>query len=324
MPEDEQQPHRGQCRNRICNLADVVEQTIETPEQTAERKAVRGGTVPERVAYTNARREASAGRDAERFRLAAELSESSELTIPQEKGFLALPPGTLDPEVSAIVEHAGSLIDSIGHDGLFERGAKGGFIARGFLPPESLELGSPYLDFALSERVVGPVSAYLGVVPVLVDIDVWYSAHHPKAPKSSQLWHLDHADTTQMKVWIHVGEIDELSGPLTVLDAAASDRLADEFDYNFGESYRLPDDAVPAAGQVAFTGPPGTVDFLDTSRCFHFGSRVSAEGSPRRIVVVQYLTPYSFKFADHRNQADFRHLATDESTPLERLVLGAD
>jgi hypothetical protein len=39
--------------------------------------------------------------------------------------------------------------------------------------------------------------------------------------------------------------------------------------------------------------------------------------------VFQYLTPYSFKFADHRNQAGFRHLATAESTPLERLVLGA-
>jgi hypothetical protein len=40
--------------------------------------------------------------------------------------------------------------------------------------------------------------------------------------------------------------------------------------------------------------------------------------------VFQYLTPYSFKFADHRNQAGFRHLAKAGSTPLDRLVLGAD
>ena len=74
---------------------------------------------------------------------------------------------------------------------------------------------------------------------------------------------------------------------------------------------------------MALSGPAGTVDFVDTSRCFHFGSRVDADGRPRRIAVFQYLTPYSFKFADHRNQAGFRHLATAGSTPLERLVLGA-
>jgi hypothetical protein len=305
-------------------VAAVAEQTVvETPEETAERKAVRNGTVAEREAYAGRRRDANAARDADRVRLAAELAERSELTIRPEDGYLSVPPGTLDPQVAAIVEHAGALIDSIGHDALLEQGTKGGFIARGFLPEESLQPGSPYLDFALDERVVGPVAGYLGVVPVLTDVDVWYSAHHPKAPKSSQLWHLDHADTTQIKVWVHVDEIDELSGPLTLVGAADSSEIADANDYDYGDSYRLADDAVSADRCVALAGPAGTVDFVDTSRCFHFGSRVSAEGRPRRIAVFQYLTPYAFKFADHRSQAGFRHLATDGSTPLERLVLGA-
>jgi hypothetical protein len=305
-------------------VAVVVEQTVvETPEETAERKQIRSGTIAEREAYAVRRRRTNAGRDAERVRLAAELAERSELAIPLERGYLSVPPGTLDPEVAEIVEQAGGLIDSIGHDALLEQATKGGFIARGFLPEESLLLGSPYLDFALDERVVGPVAAYLGVVPVLTDVDVWYSAHHPKAPKSSQLWHLDHADTTQIKVWIHVDEIDALGGPLTVLPADGSTRVAEANDYDFDDSYRLADDAVPAEECVALAGPAGTVDFVDTSRCFHFGSRVDAEGRPRRIAVFQYLTPYSFKFADHRNQAGFRHLASSDSTSLERLVLGA-
>ena len=305
-------------------VAAVVEQTVvETPEETAERKAARSGTVAEREAYVGRRREANADRDADRNHLAAELAERAGLTIRPDDGYLTVPPGTLDPEVAAIVEHGAALIDSIGHDALFEQGSKGGFIARGFLPEEATQLGSPYLDFALDERVVGPVAAYLGVVPVLTDVDIWYSAHHPKAPKSSQLWHLDHADTTQVKVWVHLGEIDELSGPLTLVGAAESSQIADANDYDFGDSYRLADDAVHTDRCVALAGPAGTVDFVDTSRCFHFGSRVSAEGLPRRIAVFQYLTPYSFKFADHRNQAGFRQLATAGSTPLERLVLGA-
>jgi hypothetical protein len=35
-----------------------------------------------------------------------------------------------------------------------------------------------------------------------------------------------------------------------------------------------------------------------------------------------YLTPYSFNYADHREQASFRTLAVDASSELERLVLG--
>jgi hypothetical protein len=302
----------------------VVEQiAAETPEENAERKAIRERTIPEREAYTSRRRELHVERDAARLALVAELGGSSELLIAPEQGYLTVPPGTLDPEVAAIVADAGALIDSIGHDALVERGMKGGFVAKGFLPEASFELGSPYLDFALGEQVVGPVAAYLGVVPILDEIDIWYSAHAPKAPKSSQLWHLDHADTTQIKVFVHVDEIDSLSGPLTALDADASAKLADALDYDFGESYRIADDAVPEEQCVTFAGPAGTVDFVDTSRCFHFGSRVSAEGRPRRIVVFQYLTPYAFKFWDHRQRAHFRHLATAGSTPLERLVLGA-
>jgi len=305
-------------------VAVVVEPiAAETPEETARRKATREGTIAEREAFTDLRRTENTARDTERIRLAADLGEGSELTIERDQGFLTVPPGTLDPEVDAVVRDAGALIDSIGHEALMASGAKGGFIARGFLPEEAFELGSPYLDFALSERVVGPVAGYLGVVPVLTDVDVWYSAYHPKRPKSSQLWHLDHADTTQIKVWIHVDRIDELSGPLTVLPAGASGELAEANDYDFGESYRLADDAVPVEQCVALAGPAGTVDFVDTSRCFHFGSRVDAEGRPRRIVVFQYLTPYSFKFVDHRNQARFRELASAGSTSLERLVLGA-
>ena len=238
-------------------VAEVVEQAIaETPEETAERKAARSGTIAEREAYAVRRREANAERDAERVRLAAELGERSELAIPPEHGYLSVPPGTLDPQVAAIVEHAGGA-DRLDRPRRAPRaGTKGGFIARGFLPEESLQLGSPYLDFALDERVVGPVAAYLGVVPVLTDIDVWYSAHHPKAPKSSQLWHLDHADTTQIKVWIHVDEIDALSGPLTVLRRRRLHRRSPRpNDYDFGDSYRLADDAVPADRCVALDGP---------------------------------------------------------------------
>ena len=72
----------------------------------------------------------------------------------------------------------------------------------------------------------------------------------------------------------------------------------------------------------AFEGPAGTVDFVDTSRCFHFGSRVSEGGTPRRVALFHYLTPYAFKYTDHRKQAPFRKLAEGADGELAQLVLG--
>ena len=67
----------------------------------------------------------------------------------------------------------------------------------------------------------------------------------------------------------------------------------------------------------------GTVDFIDTCRCFHMGSRTAPGADPRRIFYCAYVTPYSFNFADHRDEAPFRRLASEAGTELERLVLGA-
>src|SRR6185503_10305105 len=112
---------------------------------------------------------------------------------------------------------------------------KGGYLAQDLLDPQTTPFDSPYLRFALNETVVAPIAEYLGVLPVFNTFDIWYSAHAPNAPRSSQLWHLDIADMAQIKVWVHCSDIGERSGPLTVLDAAASNEVVDRLDYNFDE-----------------------------------------------------------------------------------------
>ena len=71
----------------------------------------------------------------------------------------------------------------------------------------------------------------------------------------------------------------------------------------------MTDEAVTAAvgsDRTVLDGPRGTAHFVDTSRCFHFGSRVQAGAPPRQLVVFQYLTPYAFEFQeDHRREAPY-------------------
>jgi hypothetical protein len=129
-------------------------------------------------------------------------------------------------------------------------------------------------------------------------------------------------------VWIHLQDVIPESGPLTVLDASLSESFAEEIGYDSSVEYRIPDEKVESFARddslTLFEGPAGTIDFVDTSRCFHFGSRVE-EGSPvRRVFFAKYVTPYAFKFKeDHREEAPFRDLASRSSSELESLVLGA-
>ncbi len=283
------------------------------------------GPFRERRAWNEARQEELRDRDAARYRLAEERSADARLAIPYEQGFAVYPPGSVE-SAGDVVAAGNALIDSIGHDALADK-AKKGFMANGFIPESELRLGSPYLRFALGDDVVGAICAYLGFVPVLWRVDVWYSFHRTDTPRGSQLWHLDHADTTQAKVFVHLDEVTATSGPLSAVDAASSDRLGDQVGWVYDDGRRVTDDqvidAVGADSIIRFEGPAGTVDFVDTSRCFHFGSRVDPNGTPRRLFMAQYLTPYALKFRDHRDVAPFRGLASDASSELEALLLGA-
>ncbi|HEY5616822.1 MAG TPA: hypothetical protein VIK60_02700 [Vicinamibacterales bacterium] len=81
-----------------------------------------------------------------------------------------------------------------------------------------------------------------------------------------------------------------------------------------------------AAARELMADPPftiGTVCFVDTTQCFHFGSRVKHGVAPRLVTMIQYLTPSSFMLPrDHRAGSPYRHLATPDRSRSQRLVLG--
>jgi hypothetical protein len=287
------------------------------------------GTIAQLRARTGARREEWRERDEKRIRAARELAARTELSIPPEEGFLVVPPEAV-PEAAPVVAAANELIDSLGHDRLIRKyNKRNDTMARGFLRADARDPDSPYMQFALSESVIAPAAAYLGLVPILFSIDVWYS---PPASESgfrnAQLWHADGDDTSQVKVWIHLNDIGPESGPLTILPAKRTHAFADEIGYDTSVEYRIPDEKVGSlvsnAEIVQLAGPIGTVDFVDTSNCLHLGSRVEPNAPARRIFMAQYLTPYAFKFEhDHREEAPFRDLAVSGQSELESLVLGA-
>jgi hypothetical protein len=288
-------------------------------------KYYRGGTDARRDTYVNLRQRMDRAGFEARRQAAQQSTSQAGFEIPREQGFKVFPPGTFS-EVDEVVRAAQQRIANIAPEKL--QGGKSQ-LKTGLLDMSTLSLDSPHLRFALREDVLAAVAKYLGVAPVLAHIDVWYSIHEGGALKNKHLYHCDWEDTSQIKIFVYGSDVLEESGPLVVMGADTSKFVRDKLGYTYvGERQRVQDEEVAALvgdkDQYPVIGPVGTCAFVDTSRCFHFGSRVEAAGTARLVTNFQYLTPYAFELPLNYSEAvPFRHLATPELSPLQRLALGA-
>jgi hypothetical protein len=300
----------------------MAEHTSTAGLRTRVNKAfrVRGDSV--RQIYFTARKAERFLRDGPR-RAAFRRLPSAALAIPDARGFLVLPPGRF-PEADTIVRDArAALADYDEHTPPEGRNNKRFLV--NVLDSSTLTLDSAIVRLALREDVLAAVSRYLGVVPFLSAISVFHSDTVDERLTSSQLHLCDVDDVTQVKIFVYCSDVDERSGPLTVVSAAGSERVRRHTGYQYRQ--RLTDaqvrDVLGAAGEHAILGPTGTIAFVDTSRCFHYGSRVALDAPPRLVTMIQYQTPYSFMVPTSAQASlPFRRLIDPSLTGLQRLVLG--
>jgi hypothetical protein len=281
---------------------------------------VKGASV--RRVYFNARRAERFLRDAPR-RAAMRTLPATSNTIDRERGFQVSPPGRF-AETASIVAEARAALDRFNGTAPASGKNRKRFL-QNVLDPSHLAATSAIVRFALRDDVLATVSGYLGTVPFLTTIAVFHSDTVEGDPTSSQLHHCDGDDVTQVKIFVYCTDVDDRSGPLTVLDAATTARIQRHTGYQFRQ--RLADEQVRSlTGDSlghAIVGPAGTTVFVDTSRCFHFGSRVARDAPARLVVMIQYQTPYSFMLPTSAQATlPFRRLIAPPLGRLQRLVLG--
>jgi hypothetical protein len=167
---------------------------------------------------------------------------------------------------------------------------------------------SATLDLAFNPKLISNIAAYFGMFPVLWDISVLHSVPTDGAPPSysyshsnsysgSQLWHRDAEDYINLKLFYLLDYVDLASGPTTVLPLAASTAIAEKLDYCQG--IKLSDSPVfddLRSEQIVLTGSPNDSFFVDTDRCFHYGSRISGPTKERYVLLLHYVTPYCLYF----------------------------
>lgn len=190
-----------------------------------------------------------------------------------------------------------------------------------------------FLDFVLSPPVLKVAASYLRQCPLLsrtrppgVRMVESSSKYDPEAGgpyRDSQLYHRDLHDSPLLYVIVLVRDVTERSGPFTFLAGSASDRVAKATgDGKRGRPYRLSDEEVYSHvapdEAISMTLPRGTVLFIDSSRCFHYGSR--------DCVVPRYQVMYAFTSACRTDLSEYlmkakRYPVREGDPTLRKLAL---
>jgi len=243
--------------------------------------------------------------------------------IPEREGYLIWPTECNPAHVDAAIAEAAARFEPK------REGTTGGEPRQALftrvLAPGELGPDSPLLRLACDPALVGVVAGYMGQVPLLDSICLWYSPNSTLLSNrtSSQYFHIDPTGDREVKVFVNLNAVTSDAGPLTLVPAEASRRLDPFFGPTSGcLSDELIEKHVGPGRAVQLIGPPGTISFADTSSCFHLGSRPGS--SERRLLHFHYVSPYAPRYPLlGRRRARYESLAAADQPAWMRSLLGA-
>ena len=203
--------------------------------------------------------------------------------------------------------------------------------------PEDAPLRYPSLvDFGTSSRVMAVVTPSYGYGPHFstslprgIRLQESSTVHDPTplAPwRDSQNWHRDYHTEPTFYVITLIREVTDECGPLHWVSASVSERVTEAFRYRSRHcSYRITDEqfysVVDASEVHVLVGPPGTTLFIDSTACFHMGSRNPVV--PRYQVQYAYSSPVKSDFSEIiRVQLSYPSSSSDST--LRQMVCNRD
>jgi hypothetical protein len=221
--------------------------------------------------------------------------------------------------------------DVIARRGMTTLGKKDRRFLRDILQPEDVIGYKSFFDFALSPEVLVPVCNYLGMIPVLSTTvppavrltESSIDGQPDSTYRTSQLYHLDYHDTPLVYVILLLRDVTPESGPFTFLPISTSDKVTHKLRYLRRHiPYRLTDEQVYGAVDRnearPFMGTKGSLLFIDSSRCFHYGSRDAVD--TRYQIMLSFVSPCRTDFTED-NLEPRKYPAREYDSPLARLVL---
>jgi hypothetical protein len=256
-----------------------------------------------------------------RRRLVDSIPNRPDFTIPEEQGFVLWQPKDFPLLDSAIAE-AKAVFDKADLPAIKKTIAADKSFAG---VPFELTPDSAIVRLATDSRLLKPLAQYLGGVPILQYVQLMYSPNDRKAENSAQAFHLDGQDVRSLQIFVYLDDVTEDNGPVTVVNAAASERLARTLRYRKTPTTKRVDDEtvkriVGDGNLQVMTGKAGSVCIFDGDRCFHFGSRKATK--PRRILQYEYVSPFAFVLPKRWWEGlRYTHLGKSDAPAWARSVL---
>ena len=154
---------------------------------------------------------------------------------------------------------------------------------------EDAERFPSFLNFVSSSDVLSVICNYMQTIPVLsttipegirfVESNAEYD-DQPDTPHDSQLFHVDYYSLPTVYVLVLLRDTTFENGPWSFFPTSTTKRVSEQLNYwKRGRPYRLSDDEIYSVADrkdlIEFSYPRGTVLFIESSSCFHFGSRNS-------------------------------------------------
>jgi len=248
------------------------------------------------------------------------------INIDEKHGFKILDGYESIEWTDAVIRKSRNAFDKIDFDKIEWADKK--HLFTGVLEQKEIDENSVFIKFALQKSILSAVTRYFGFIPVLSYIGVWHSPGQSSAYTNSQLFHCDQADVRQVKIFIYCSDVTPDDGPVNLIDATSSEMLRKKLNYIWSDEKQcVPDqkisEHVAVSDWIPLTANAGAVVFADTSRCFHFGSRISEKSNHRLVAVFQYLSPYAFTLPwNYRDKLPFSKLDKKYFNEIEKQVLG--
>ena len=247
--------------------------------------------------------------------------------IPKEKGYLILPKESMQSEIDGVIVETDKIVEKYIHSNkhqdifLTRHGKKTKQHFDSLLLRKSLDNltpESPFIKLALHPELIECISEYLGQIPRLNTIEIWYS-RYIENPKSSTLFHTDTEYSKQAKLFIYGSDVlDDNSGPFNLYDRENSKKAMKHFNYQSNKSIDTHNLRKYLGGNnlISIRGYKGTAFLADTCNIFHSGSLVKDKSSWRITIMFQYLPYLSYK-----KWYDFSHLIKPNHSKIQKLVL---
>ena len=153
------------------------------------------------------------------------------------------------------------------------KGASKKFQVRPLGEKPEFELNDDFMALAINDKLLKIVSGYLGVMPRLKNIQLWYNKISKGNWKYSQNWHRDPEDKRFVKVFLYFRDVDSGAGPFSyVIGTNQEGKLFEEFPVKPFQGSYPPAESVDKFKKniLVGTGKKGALIFCDT-RGIHRG-----------------------------------------------------